>query len=150
MKILVTGAAGYIGSMLVPELLRTGFKVRALDNLMYGGAGLVPCLFNKNFDFVHGDVRDEKSLSEATKGVDLIIHLAAIVGYPACKKSPDLAISVNLESTKLLEKVRDPSVPILFGSTGSNYGAVVGEICTETSPLNPVSLYGETKTEAEQ
>ncbi len=150
MKVLVTGGAGYIGSVLVPALLDKGYEVRVLDNLMYGGKGLVPCLINENFEFIRGDVRDEKVVAEALKGADLVIHLAAIVGYPACKKFPDLARTVNLDATRLIDKLRDKSVPIIFGSTGSNYGAIVGEICTEESPLNPVSLYGETKTEAEQ
>lgn len=150
MNILVTGGAGYIGSVLVPELLRDGHKVRVLDNLMYGGQGLVPCLSNPNFEICIGDVRDEVQVKSALVGVDLIIHLAAIVGYPACKKQPLLAESTNFEATVLLDRLRSPKTPILYGSTGSNYGAVVGEVCTEQTPLSPVSIYGDTKTRAEQ
>lgn len=150
MNILVTGGAGFIGSVLVPELLKRECKVRVLDNLMYGGRGLIPCLIDKNFELVRGDVRDEKVLRDALKGVDLVIHLAAIVGYPACKKNPDLARTTNYDATVLLTKLRSKEQPILFGSTGSNYGAIVGQICTEETALNPVSLYGETKTQAEQ
>jgi len=150
MKILVTGGAGYVGSVLVPALLERGYFVRVLDNFMYDGRGLIPCLLNKDLDVVRGDVCDPNDLKDSLQGIDLIIHLAAIVGYPACKKYPDLAKAVNYEATVLLEKLRDKQVPILYGSTGSNYGAVVGQVCTEETPLNPVSLYGETKTKAEQ
>lgn len=149
MRVLVTGGAGYVGSVLVPELLKRQYKVRVLDNLMYGGQGLVPCFFDHNLEMIRGDVRDKTTVENALRGVDVIIHLAAIVGYPACKKSPDLARTVNYEATLQLEKLRDKKVPILFGSTGSNYGAVIGELCTEETPLNPISLYGETKTKAE-
>lgn len=149
MRVLVTGGAGYVGSVLVPELLKRQYKVRVLDNLMYGGQGLIPCFFDRNFEMIRGDVRDKTAVENALRGVDVIIHLAAIVGYPACKKSPDLARTVNGEATVQIEKLRDKKVPILFGSTGSNYGAVIGELCTEETPLNPISLYGETKTKAE-
>jgi nucleoside-diphosphate-sugar epimerase len=149
-KVLVTGGAGFIGCVLVPELLRREYKVRVLDNLMYGGRGLIPCLLDKNFELVRGDVRDEQCLRNALKGVDLVVHLAAIVGYPACKKHPDLARTTNYDATVLLANVRSQDQPILFGSTGSNYGAIVGQVCTEETALNPVSLYGETKTQAEQ
>ncbi|MDO8526145.1 MAG: SDR family oxidoreductase [Deltaproteobacteria bacterium] len=150
MNILVTGGAGYVGSVLIPELLKKNHSVRVLDNLMYGGRGLIPSLLNKNFELIRGDVREKSAVEGALKGIDLIIHLAAIVGYPACKKNPDLARSVNCEATFLLEKTRDKNIPILFGSTGSNYGAVTSQVCTEETPLNPISLYGETKTKAEQ
>lgn len=149
MRVLVTGGAGFIGSVLVPELLKRQYKVRVVDNLMYGGGGLVPCFFDKNFEMIRGDVREASVMQSVLKDIDLIIHLAAIVGYPACKKSPHLAQTVNFEATVQLEKLRDPQIPILFGSTGSNYGAVIGQICTEETPLNPISLYGETKTKAE-
>ena len=150
MKILITGGAGYIGSVLVPNLLQRNYKIRVLDNLMYGGRGLIPCLLNNNFEFLRGDVRNPETLKKALKGIDLVIHLAALVGYPACKKFPELAQTVNYESTKFLSNARSKDVPILFGSTGSNYGAVIGSLCTEETPLNPVSLYGETKTKAEK
>ena len=149
MNILVTGGAGYVGCVLVPALLERSYTVRVLDNFMYGGRGLIPCLMDKNLELVRGDVRDVGVLKDSLKDIDIIIHLAAIVGYPACKKHPDLARTVNYEATVLLENTRDKQVPILFGSTGSNYGAIVGEVCTEETPLSPISLYGETKTQAE-
>lgn len=150
MKILVTGGAGYVGSTLVPLLLREGHEVLVLDNLLYGGAGILPLFGLPGFDFVRGDATDAATLKQALRGRDAVIHLAALVGYPACKRDPDLALKLNLEGTRLLNALREPDQKVIFASTGSNYGAVVGEVCTEETPLRPVSLYGETKTKAEQ
>lgn len=148
-NILITGGAGYIGSVLVPELLKEGHKVCVYDSLLFGGNGLLPYFRNPNFTFVKGDIRDTKKLKPLLEDKDIIIHLAAIVGYPACSRNPELTKEVNLDATKnLVDMVRDDQY-ILFGSTGSNYGAVK-DICTEESPLTPLSLYGETKTEAEK
>lgn len=150
MRLLVTGGAGYVGSVLVPHLLSQGHKVRVLDSLMYGGRALLPCFAYSAFDFVKGSVLDEPKLKQALKDVDVVVHLATIVGYPACKRDPRLAQEVNLEGTRLLEHLRSKDQPIFFASTGSNYGAVVGSICTEETPLNPLSEYGVTKTAAER
>ncbi len=149
MKILLTGGAGYVGSVLVPELLNKGHQVRVFDNLMHNQASLLPYFINTNFEFVRRDIRDSDAVSEAVKDVDLIIHLAAIVGAPACRKDERLAEEVNYLGTVNIDKCRDPSQGIIFASTGSNYGAVEG-ICTEESPLNPLSAYGVTKTKAER
>ena len=150
MKILVTGGAGYIGAVLVPLLLENRFQVRVLDNLMYGGNSLLPLVRREGFEFVRGDVRDARDVREAMRGCDAVIHLAAIVGFPACRKYPDLATSVNLEGTKVVAEAAGRDRLVLFGSTGSNYGALVDEVCTEETPLHPLSLYGKTKTAAER
>ena len=148
-KILVTGGAGYIGSVLLPELLKEGHQVCVYDSLLFGGNGLLPHFRNPNFSFIKGDIRDTKNLEKAMNGQDIIIHLAAIVGYPACSRNPELTLEVNLDATKRMVDLVKENQYVLFGSTGSNYGAVK-DICTEQTPLNPLSLYGETKTEAEQ
>jgi len=149
MKILVTGGAGYVGTSLIPQLLEKGYKVSILDNLMYGGDQLLPFFRNPNFEFQKGDVRNLEYVKKAVKGIDVIIHLAAIVGYPACRKDPTLAKEVNVDGTKNIISATSNNQLILYGSTGSNYGAVT-EICTEETPLNPLSLYGHTKTLAEK
>lgn len=150
MKVLVTGGAGYVGCILVPQLLARGHQVRVLDDLMYGGRGLLACFAHRGFEFMKGSVLDEGQVARALDGADAVIHLAGIVGYPACKRDPRLAREVNLEGTRLIERLRAKDQPILFASTGSNYGAVVGALCTEDTPLNPLSEYGVTKTAAER
>ena len=148
-KILVTGGAGYIGTTLIPKLLEQGHEVTVYDCLLHGGNQIIPFFRKDNFKFVRGDIRDFKALSKAVMGQDLIIHLAAIVGFPACRMNPEVAEEVNVQGTQNLIDACLPEQPILFGSTGSNYGVVKG-VCTEETPLNPLSLYGETKTEAER
>jgi nucleoside-diphosphate-sugar epimerase len=151
MRILVTGGAGYIGTTLVPLLLAQGSSVRVIDNLMNNnGLGLISCFRNPRLEFIRGDIRDISLVREAMKDCDIIIHLAAVVGFPACRKDPDLARTVNVGGTKIIAEVAGRERPVLFGSTGSNYGAVTDELCTEETPLNPVSLYGRTKVEAER
>jgi nucleoside-diphosphate-sugar epimerase len=150
MRLLVTGGAGYVGSVLVPHLLYQGHAVRVFDALTYGGRGLLPCFAYPAFEFVKGSITDEGQLHHALAGVDAIIHLAAIVGYPSCKRDPRLAHEVNVEGTRLLDRLRARDQPVLFASTGSNYGAVVGALCAEDTPLNPLSEYGMTKTAAER
>lgn len=148
LKILVTGGSGYVGSVLVPELLRAGYSVRVFDNLLFNQTSLLPLFGNTHFEFIKGDVRDVAALKEAVQGVDMIIHLAAIVGAPVCNREPLLAEQVNVQGTINLDSVRSASQPIIFASTGSNYGSVDG-ICTEETILNPLSVYGVTKTKAE-
>ena len=148
-KILITGGAGYVGTVLVSQLLMQDYKVRVFDNLMQGGAQLIPFFGSKNFEFQKGDIRNIEDVKKAVEGQDVIIHLAAIVGYPACRKDPALAEDVNVGGTKNLVSVVSANQKIIFSSTGSNYGAVE-DICTEETPLNPLSLYGQTKTIAEK
>lgn len=149
-KVLVTGGAGYVGSVLIPELLHKGYHVKVLDNLMYNSMSLLPYFVYDNFDFIKGDIRDEKAVQKALQDVDVIVHLAAIVGAPACHRDQRLAEEVNFAGTLNLDKYRSRSQGIIFASTGSNYGAVENGVCTEQTPLNPLSVYGVTKTNAEQ
>lgn len=149
MKILVTGGAGYVGTTLVPQLLEKNYEVTVFDNLMFGGDYILPFFRYPNFHFVEGDIRDENAVWNVCKYADVIIHLAAIVGYPACRKEPELAKSVNVDGTRNIIKATSKNQLIIYASTGSNYGAVE-EICTEETPLNPLSLYGQTKTLAEK
>lgn len=149
MKILITGGAGYVGTSLIPQLLANNHQVTVYDSLLFGADPILPFFRNPDFDFIKGDVRDLEKLKGAVKDADVIIHLAAIVGYPACRKDPDLAESVNVNGTKNVIAATSNEQLIIFGSTGSNYGAVE-EICTEETPLNPLSLYGQTKTLAEK
>ena len=112
-RILITGGAGYIGSMLIPELINN-YQVRVLDNLTYGYYGILPFLGNSNFEFINGDIQSIDTIKKSLQNVDLVVHLAAIVGYPACKAKPKLANSVNFVSTKNL--VQNCRVPIIFAS----------------------------------
>jgi nucleoside-diphosphate-sugar epimerase len=150
MKILVTGGAGYIGTTLVPLLLEKGHHVTVFDNLMYTGEPLLPFLRIPNFEFVKGDVRDKEALKKVIEGKDVIIHLAAIVGFPACRENPELARAVNVDGAKNVSVLTKPDQFVIYASTGSNYGALLDKVCTEETPLNPLSVYGKTKTEAER
>lgn len=148
--ILVTGGAGYVGTAFIPQALQQGYKVRVIDNLMFGGYALMPSFLHPNFEFIRGDVLDGELMKKALEDADLILHLAAIVGYPACKQDPELAEKTNVGGTLSVLEHRRKDQPIIYASTGSNYGAVIGEICTEETPLNPLTVYGKTKTEAER
>jgi nucleoside-diphosphate-sugar epimerase len=150
-KILVTGGAGYIGSLLVPELLAKGHKVTVLDNFYYRQASLLDSCSNKNFSLIRGDVRDKETLKAALENIDFIIPLAALVGFPLCDADKTAAKTTNLGAIELLLELRTPSQGIIFPCTNSGYGIGAGEeFCTEESPLNPLSLYGQTKVKAEK
>lgn len=148
MKVLVTGGAGYVGTSLIPQLLASGHHVRVFDSLLWGGDPIIPFFSRPGFEFVRADIRDAAALSAACRDRDAVIHLAAIVGYPACRKAPDLARDVNIKGTANVIAATSRNQLILFASTGSNYGALE-ETCTEESELRPLSLYGQTKTIAE-
>ncbi len=151
MKILITGGAGYIGSVLTPELLTAGHKVTVLDNFLYNQISLLDVCHNPGLEIVRGDARDEKLMSKLVPEADLIIPLAALVGAPLCDKFPHEATTTNLDAIKLVLKLRKPNQKIVFPTTNSGYG--VGEkdvYCTEETPLRPISLYGRLKTEAEK
>ena len=149
-KILITGGAGYIGSVLIPFLLDEGFKVTVYDSLLYGGHSLLPFITNKNFSLINGDIRDKESLSHPIKKNDVIIHLAAIVGLSACNKNQRLAYSTNVQGTKNVVDILSSDQQLIYASTVSIYGASSADICNEDSPLNPISYYAKTKTEAEK
>jgi nucleoside-diphosphate-sugar epimerase len=150
MRVLVTGGAGYIGCVAVSKLLRAGHQVTVLDSLRKGGLGLLPCAANPRFRFVHGDVRDEQVVKQALSGVDVIVHMAAIVGFPACAKDPVMARTSNVDGTLNLIRHRNPQQPIVYPSSLSNYGTVVGQVCTEEMEPKPITLYGVTKLESEK
>jgi nucleoside-diphosphate-sugar epimerase len=150
-KILVTGGAGYLGSVLTGRLLAHQYKVTVLDNLLYGQTSLLQYANNPQFEFVLGDVRDEGVLKQEVKKADAIVHLAAIVGAKACERDPQMAQSVNLEAVRLLNRVRSPHQAVLYPCTNSGYGTKSGDVyCTEETPLEPISLYGESKVAAER
>jgi nucleoside-diphosphate-sugar epimerase len=149
-KILVTGGAGYVGCGLVLELLQKGYAVRVVDNLMYGGRSLLPCFAYKEFEFRKQDLRDPAVVQEALKGQDGVVHLAALVGYPACKRAPQLAEETNVGISRHIVQGLGKGQSVYYASTGSNYGAILGSLCTESTKLNPLTAYGITKTEAEK
>jgi nucleoside-diphosphate-sugar epimerase len=154
MKVLVTGGAGYIGSVLVRQLLAKGYDVRVLDNLNFGGDALIDVMLHPKFEFMKGDVRNVEDVQKALVGIDAIAHLAAIVGDPACKKYSNDANTTNWDgSVALFESAEAAGVKrFVFASTCSNYGKMPdpNSFVTETSELNPVSLYAELKVKFEK
>jgi nucleoside-diphosphate-sugar epimerase len=151
MKILVTGGAGFLGSVLVPRLLREGHHVRVLDMLRHGVPSLLPVADDPHFDFVLGDVRSRDVLAKAIADRDVLIPLAAIVGGPACDRDPIGAETINRDAIVLLNALRSPAQRVIYPCTNSGYGTMTGEVyCTEESPLHPITLYGRTKVDAER
>ncbi|MBI2820743.1 MAG: NAD(P)-dependent oxidoreductase [Acidobacteria bacterium] len=149
-RVLVTGAAGYLGSVLCERLLDAGWRVTAVDNLMYGQNSLFHLCADRRFEFVRADARDKAALQGLLKEVDVLIPLAAVVGAPACERDPWLATSVNLEAIRLLKSLRSPRQLVVFPTTNSGYGTRSGDpCCTEETPLEPISHYGRTKVQAE-
>ncbi len=152
-RVLVTGGLGYLGGILCEHLLDAGFHVTALDSMMYGQAhqGLFHLCAYPHFDVTKGDVRDERVVKALLASADIIVHLAAIVGAGACDRDPLLATSVNFESVRLLARLRSPRQLVIFPNTNSGYGTTAADtLCTEDSPLAPISLYGKTKVDAER
>lgn len=150
MKILVTGAAGYIGSVLVPRLLRENFEVTALDNFMYNQTSLLDCCYDKRLTVLRGDARDKRLIVRHIKDADAIFPLACLTGAPLCDKDPYSAKSVIFDAVKMIEGLRSKEQVIIFPTTNSGYGiGQKGIFCTEETPLKPISLYGKLKVKAE-
>jgi nucleoside-diphosphate-sugar epimerase len=150
-RVLITGGAGYLGSVLCEHLLAAGHRVTVLDSLLYGQASLFHFCANPAFDFVFGDARDEKLMAGLVKGHDVLIPLACVVGAPACDRDPLMARTVNLEAIRMLNRLRSKAQLVVYPTTNSGYGTKSGEVfCTEETPLEPISLYGATKADAEK
>lgn len=151
MKILITGGAGYLGSVIVERLLNVGYEVIVLDKLLFNQTSLLHYTSWPKFKFIYGDVRNEALLEKLCNEVDAIIPLAAIVGFPACASDPKLAREINFNQiVNIVKFTNGKDKKILYPNTNSGYGIGEGQTeCTEESPLNPISVYGQTKCEAE-
>jgi nucleoside-diphosphate-sugar epimerase len=150
-SILITGGAGYLGSVLVPELLAAGHKVTVLDNFMFLQNSLAAVCHLPNFSVVNGDARQEDTLRPLVKDADYIFPLAALVGAPMCKKDPVGATTINRDAVATIAKMMGRDQRMIIPITNSGYGVgEQGKFCTEESPLRPVSLYGTVKVEAER
>ena len=150
MNILVTGGAGYIGSVLVQILLKNNFNVTVLDNFLFKQKSLNQIKKNRHLNIVEGDVRDESIIKDLVTKSDIIIPLAALVGAPLCDIKPKEAKEVNLDSMFLLKSILSKNQRVILPVSNSGYGiGKSGEFCTEESPLNPISLYGQTKVQSE-
>src|SRR3989338_10171985 len=151
-KILVTGGAGYIGSILVPELLRAGHSVTVIDNFLYSQTSLLDVCNYKTLTIVRGDARNEALLKKHIVGKDFIIPLACLVGAPLCERDPNSATTINRDAVLMFLKLRTPEQKVIFPNTNSGYGHMAEGVayCDETSPLFPASLYGKLKVQAEK
>jgi nucleoside-diphosphate-sugar epimerase len=151
MKILVTGGAGYIGSILVPMLLSKGHSVAVVDNFMFKPNSLSDCCANDNFTVIRGDARNEDLIRQEMTAADVIIPLAALVGAPLCKTDPIRTQTTNQDAVEMICRLASKDQRILMPVTNSGYGiGDKGAECTEESPLRPISLYGVTKVKAEE
>tara|TARA_Y100000816_G_C26099036_1_gene582140 strand:+ start:1400 stop:2335 length:936 start_codon:yes stop_codon:yes gene_type:complete len=151
LNILVTGGAGYIGSVLVPELLRNNYRVTVIDNFMFNQNSLLDAAYNSNLEVIRGDITDKFTLEEHISKNDIIIPLAALVGAPLCNSNTALTQSTNTDQIRLISELSSKDQQILFPVTNSGYGIGKKDLfCDENSELNPISLYGKTKVEAEK
>jgi nucleoside-diphosphate-sugar epimerase len=149
MNVLITGGAGYIGSELIQHFIEDN-KVTVVDNLMYDSTSLLRYAGHENFNFVKEDVRNYDTMSKLLKKNDVIIPLAALVGFPLCEKNKKAAVEINYEANKWIADNKSKDQIAIYPCTNSGYGrSADGSVVTETSPLNPVSLYGKTKVDAE-
>jgi nucleoside-diphosphate-sugar epimerase len=152
MKILITGGAGYLGSVITGRMLEEGHEVVVLDKLLFNQTSLLQYTSNPKFTFIYGDVRNYELLRELCTKAEVIIPLAAIVGFPACAADPKLAKEINFDQILNIIKItKGKGKKILYPNTNSGYGLGEGQLeCTEESPLKPISVYGNTKVEAEK
>lgn len=151
LSILVTGGAGYLGSILVPELLKAGHKVTVLDAFIFGQNSLLECCANDNFEVIRGDARDENILKAILPKFDILIPLAALVGAPLCARDAIGTVTINRDAIQTMTKLASKEQRIIYPTTNSGYGiGEEGVYCTEKTPLRPISTYGKTKVEAEE
>lgn len=151
MKVLITGGAGYIGSVLTPTLLEKGYEVTVVDNFMFHQNSLADCCRYDTFNVVRGDCRDESLMKDLVKDADVIIPLAALVGAPLCNRDKIATVTTNRDAIQMLCRLASKEQRFLVPITNSGYGiGEKGKFCTEESPLNPISAYGVTKVEAEK
>ena len=148
MKILITGGAGYLGCVITRNLIKN-HNIVVYDNLMYNQTPLIDLCGNKNFKFIHADVRNEKLLESEVQKSDVVIPLAALVGFPACEKDKELSTSINTEHIKRIVDILSDDQRILFPNTNSGYGSRTDGEVTENNELTPVSHYGVTKCDSE-
>jgi nucleoside-diphosphate-sugar epimerase len=150
MNILVTGGAGYLGSILVPTLLKEGHRVTVIDNFMYHQTSLLDCCYDTNLKIIRGDARDEAILSNEIKEADAIFPLACLTGAPLCDQEPQAAEETIVDAIRMIIGLRSKNQIIIYPTTNSGYGVgEKGKFCTEETPLRPVSLYGRLKVQAE-
>jgi len=150
-RVLITGGAGYLGSVMTPALLQAGFRVTVLDSLLFSQTTLLDCCNSQMFEFVKGDICDWQTCKPLLDQHDIIMPLAAIVGAPACSRNPTLTKLVNYDAHMRIVEHTSSSQRVVFPTTNSGYG--IGEknaFCTEESPLKPLSEYGQMKVEVEK
>jgi nucleoside-diphosphate-sugar epimerase len=151
MNILVTGGAGYLGSILVPQLLREKHNVTVIDNFMFNQSSLLDCCYDPNLTIVRGDTRDKVLLERHVKTADAIIPLACLTGAPLCAKDPETAKAVIVDGLQMILKMKSQNQMVVYPTTNSGYGVgEKGKFCTEETPLRPISLYGKLKVQAEE
>ncbi|MGE5514949.1 MAG: NAD-dependent epimerase/dehydratase family protein [Bacteroidota bacterium] len=151
LSIVVTGGAGYLGSIMVPALLAEGHRVTVVDSFLYRENALFEVCCHPNFSVVRGDARDERIMAPLVRDADVVIPLAALVGAPLCNRDQIGATTINRDAVVMLTRLLSPDQRMVIPNTNSGYGiGSPGMACTEESPLNPISLYGRTKVEAER